>query len=76
MLAAALGRGVENHDATTPRDIVMKLNAELGRALASADIRKRFDDMGLVAQGSTPEEFGKFLGSEMKRWSTVLTAKP
>ena len=62
--------------AGTPRDIVMKLNAELGKVLASADLRKRFDDMGLVAQGSTPEEFGKFLASEMRRWSALLTAKP
>ena len=62
--------------AATPREIVMKLNAGLGRALASADIHKRFDDMGLVAQGSTPEEFGGFLRSEMKRWSAVLAAKP
>ena len=32
--------------------------------------------MGLVAQGSTPEEFAGFLRSEMKGWSTVLTANP
>src|SRR5436190_10661971 len=61
--------------AGTPRDIVMKLNGEIGKALGSADLRKRFDDMGLVAKASSPEEFGAFLFSEMGRWKAVLGNK-
>jgi tripartite-type tricarboxylate transporter receptor subunit TctC len=61
--------------ARTPREIVLKLNAELGAALASADIRKRFDDMGLVAKHSSPEEFGNFVQSELARWKAVLADK-
>jgi tripartite-type tricarboxylate transporter receptor subunit TctC len=37
---------------------------------------KRFADMGLVAQSSTPEEFGKFLQSEIARWRAILARKP
>jgi len=62
--------------AGTPRDIVMKLNGELARTLNNADIKKRFDDMGLVARPSSPEEFGTFLASEMNRWKGVLAKKP
>ena len=62
--------------ANTPRDIVMKLNGELAKALNSPEIRKRFEDMGLVARATTPEEFGTFLQSEMGRWKAVLTKKP
>ncbi len=62
--------------AGTPRDIVMKLNGELARALNSPEIKKRFDDMGLVARSSSPEEFGAFLASEMGRWKAVLAKKP
>ena len=58
--------------ARTPRAIVQKLNAEIGIALASPDLSKRFIDMGLVAKHSTPEEFGKFLQSEITRWRVVL----
>jgi tripartite-type tricarboxylate transporter receptor subunit TctC len=54
----------------------MKLNGELAKALNSAEIRKRFDDMGLVAKPSSPEEFGTFLQSEMGRWKAVLAKKP
>ena len=62
--------------AGTPRDIVTKLNGELARALNSAEIKKRFDDMGLVSRPSSPEEFGAFLVSEMNRWKAVLAKKP
>ena len=62
--------------AGTPREIIMKLNGELARALNSPEIKKRFDDMGLVAKASSPEEFGAFLAAEMGRWRTVLAKKP
>ena len=62
--------------ASTPRAIVQKLNKEIGAALASPDLSKRFADMGLVAKHSTPDEFGKFLQSEITRWGAVLKRKP
>ena len=62
--------------ARTPRAVVHKLNTEIVAALANPELSKRFADMGLVAKSSTPEEFGKFLQSEITRWSAVLTKKP
>ena len=62
--------------AGTPREIVLKLNGELAKALNGADIRKRFDDMGLVAKPTSPEEFGAFLQAEMTRWKGILAKKP
>jgi tripartite-type tricarboxylate transporter receptor subunit TctC len=62
--------------AGTPRAIVQKLNTEIGVALSNPDLTKRFVDMGLVAKHSTPEEFGKFVQSEMSRWRAVLPKKP
>ena len=61
--------------AGTPRPVVQKLNAEIGKALAGADLQKRFLDMGLVAKHSTPEEFGAFLQAEIKRWGALLAKK-
>lgn len=58
--------------AGTPRAIVTKLNAAIVEALASPDVRKRFDDMGLEARSSTPDEFGNFLQAETKRWGALL----
>ena len=60
----------------TPRDIVLRLNGELTKILTSDDVKKRFEDMGLVPKPSSPEEFGKFLQSEMTRWKALLVKKP
>ncbi len=62
--------------ASTPRAVVLKLNAEIRAALANPDLSKRFGDMGLVSQSSTPEEFAKFLQVEIKRWGALLPKKP
>ena len=59
-----------------PRDVVMKPNGELARAPNSAEIKKRFEDMGPVARPGSPEEFGAFLLSKMTRWKAVLAKKP
>jgi tripartite-type tricarboxylate transporter receptor subunit TctC len=58
--------------AGTPRAVVTKLNAAIVEALASPDIRKRFDDIGLEAKSSAPEAFGKFLQAETRRWGALL----
>jgi tripartite-type tricarboxylate transporter receptor subunit TctC len=62
--------------AGTPREIVMRLNGELVKILASDEVRKRFEDMGLVPKSSAPEAFGDFLQSEMTRWKALLVKKP
>jgi tripartite-type tricarboxylate transporter receptor subunit TctC len=62
--------------ANTPREVVMKLNGEYAKALGAADLKKRFEDMGLVPKASSPEEFGTFLVAEMNRWKGVLAKKP
>ena len=34
-------------------------------------MRERLTRAGVVVKGSTPEEFGKFMESELDRWETV-----
>ncbi len=58
--------------ARTPREIVTRLNAEVAKALQSEDLRRRFEEMGLIAKPSAPEEFGQFLQSEMNRWKGLV----
>ena len=62
--------------AGTPRAVVLKLNAAIVTALAAPDLTKRFGDMGLESRSSTPEDFGKFLQSEITRWGGLLAKKP
>lgn len=46
--------------AATPKDIVTRLNAELGKALNDATVRQRFDNAALEAVGGTPEQFTQY----------------
>jgi len=56
----------------TPKEVVDKLNAELAKALASADLKKKLADQGVVAKPSTPDQLAKLLDQEIKRWSGVI----
>ncbi|HET9652806.1 MAG TPA: tripartite tricarboxylate transporter substrate binding protein [Usitatibacter sp.] len=58
--------------AGTPREVVMKLNAEINRAVASPEVRNAFAVEGAVPAGGTPEDFGNHIRAEMERLGKVI----
>jgi tripartite-type tricarboxylate transporter receptor subunit TctC len=58
--------------AGTPRALVQKLNADTVKALADADVKKRFADLGVEAVSSTPEQFGAFIKDEMAKYTKLI----
>ena len=58
--------------AKTPQDVVERLAREVQAAVALPDVHKRLLDLNLVAQGSTPEQLGSLMASEVKRWGDVI----
>ncbi len=60
--------------AGTPRDIVNRLAAETRKAINESDIKDRFNQIGIVPVGNSPEEAGKFLQDEVAKWAKVITA--
>ncbi|MGZ5154528.1 MAG: tripartite tricarboxylate transporter substrate-binding protein, partial [Burkholderiales bacterium] len=60
--------------AGTPRDIVTKVNADIGKFLARPDTASKMSSEGAIPSGSTPEEFGALIRSEIERWGTVVKA--
>ena len=58
--------------AGTPRTIVDRLNADTRKALADAEVKKRFADLGVEAVSSTPEQFGKFIKEEMAKYEKLI----
>ena len=60
--------------AKTPRDVILKINAEIGKVLANKDIRDRYQVEGLEPQGGSPEDFAKFLRSEIDLYSRLAKA--
>jgi tripartite-type tricarboxylate transporter receptor subunit TctC len=60
--------------AGTPQPIIARLNAEAARSLRSAEMRERLAIDGAEPQGSTPEEFGVLIRSELEKWRRVTRA--
>jgi tripartite-type tricarboxylate transporter receptor subunit TctC len=60
--------------AGTPREVVTKLNAELVKALESADIKEFFGSQGFIVGGSTPEQFKAYIEAEVPKWGRVIKA--
>jgi tripartite-type tricarboxylate transporter receptor subunit TctC len=58
----------------TPAEIVGKLNKVLNEAIKDPAVRERLIKAGVAVQGSTPEEFGKFMAGELARWNKVREA--
>lgn len=59
--------------AGTPKDIVNKMSAEVSKAVASPDIKKRFEELGIEPVAGTPEEASNFLNDEITKWAKVIT---
>jgi len=60
--------------AGVPKEIVDRMSAEAKKALADPDLRKKLEQQGIVAMGTTPDEFKAFVGEEIARWKQVITA--
>ena len=58
--------------ASTPKDIVNRMAAETAKAVTSADIKGRFETIGIEPVGSTPGEAAKFLDDEIAKWAKVI----
>ena len=58
--------------AGTPPAIIDKVYRDTAKILASSDIRKRFDDIGMAPVGNRPEEFGKAIKEESGRWARII----
>ena len=57
--------------AQTPRDIVNRLHGEMVRILQQPDIKERLAGDGADPVGNTPEQFARFIQSELVKWEKV-----
>jgi tripartite-type tricarboxylate transporter receptor subunit TctC len=58
--------------AATPTAVVQRLNSELAKILAMADIRKSLIEQGADIGGGTPADFAAFMSEERNRWGLVV----
>jgi tripartite-type tricarboxylate transporter receptor subunit TctC len=74
--------GVPGYEATTwtgvvapvgmPRAIVMRLNAEINKMVASPSFKDRVAPLGSEPMGGTPEQFRDFIRSEHAKWGDIV----
>ena len=60
--------------AKTPREIVVKLNQEMIKALALPDIKERMAGLGADVVGNTPEEAAALIKLEVAKYTKVANA--
>src|SRR5262245_7727093 len=58
--------------AGTPSPIIDKLQREAARILALPDVRKKFDELGMVPIGNTPAEFAAAMKAEIPQWENLI----
>jgi len=60
--------------ARTPRDVVAKLNAQINRALQTAEVKERLATLGAVPMSMSPEQFDSYIREESAVLSDVMRA--
>ena len=60
--------------AATPQDVVAKLAGEVAAILKQPETRERLSRDGADPVGSSPQEFGHFMQSEIEKWRKVIRA--
>jgi tripartite-type tricarboxylate transporter receptor subunit TctC len=58
--------------AATPRDIVLKLNAQINRALREPDVSDKLVNAGLIIVGESPEYFAELLKSDYAKYGKLV----
>jgi tripartite-type tricarboxylate transporter receptor subunit TctC len=61
--------------AKMPAEITRKLHTEIGKALASPGFRQRLASEAIDPMPMSSEEFGRFIQSEIVRWSNLARAR-
>lgn len=58
----------------SPREAIDWMQKQVSSAVTSPDVRQRIAAQGAEAQAMTPEEFGKLMQDEGRRWGEVIRA--
>ena len=58
--------------AKTPKAIIERLNKEIHAAVNSAQIKQRFQELGVEQNVSTPEGMRKLVIDEIAKWNALI----
>jgi tripartite-type tricarboxylate transporter receptor subunit TctC len=60
--------------ASLPREIALKIQAEVARILKDPALREKFIQQGADPIGNTPDEFGQYMKEETAKWAKIVKA--
>ncbi len=60
--------------AGTPKPVVARIYNDLTGLVRQPRLQERFSAQGLDVRATSPQDFGKYLASEVARWQQVVTA--
>ena len=58
--------------AGTPKRVIDKLNAAIGKILRDPDVKQRFASLGVEPVGGPPEAFSRHIRAESEKWARVV----
>jgi tripartite-type tricarboxylate transporter receptor subunit TctC len=58
--------------AKTPRPVLDRLNAEVNKIINSPDVKENWAKQGATPMGMTPEQFGKFMRADIRKWAKLV----
>ena len=59
--------------ANMPKDMVVKLNAEIRKIVERPEVKEQLAERGMEAFSQSPEEFEKFLKDQLVLWEKLIT---
>ena len=76
--------GIKGYEATiwlgvmaptgTPKAVIDRLNAEIAKVVARADVKKTWNEQGAEPLSMNPAEFEKYLNDDIAKWAKVVKA--
>jgi tripartite-type tricarboxylate transporter receptor subunit TctC len=58
--------------AATPKPVIGRLNSEIRKTLAQADVKEAWAKQGAVPMSMSPDQFSKFLDQDIEKWAKVV----
>ena len=58
--------------AGTPKEIIARLNAEVVKALADTEVRRKLEELGFAIRGSSPEELGTLTRDQLAKYGRLI----
>jgi len=56
----------------TPKEIIVKLNAEVLKALADPEVSKKLEELGFTIRGSSSEELGSMTRDQLAKYARII----